>query len=273
VFQYASYTEFQADTQLQGGDGTDQLLISSNSAFSLVDADFAKMAQFEELSLQGSGAKTVTLGLNAAAAYSAGIVVTVDANAASLNLSGASLQWGSKTIRIDTATNGNDTITGGNGSDTIGGGAGNDTLSGGNGSGADVINGGSGNDTITGGAGLDSLTGGADEDRFVFATGDLDTTSLLVTDVILDFSAGTDVIAHTFGAGTISNYFEASLAAATLGDLLSSADAALNGTVKYYLGQVGNDAYLITDADGTGYTDVIQLVGVNLNTFDQTSIL
>jgi hypothetical protein len=43
--------------------------------------------------------------------------------------------------------------------------------------------------------------------------------------------------------------------------LLSAADTKLDGTIKYYVGQVGADSYLVTDDDGIGYTDVIKLAG------------
>lgn len=130
---------------------------------------------------------------------------------------------------------------------------------------ADAITGGSGNDTITGGAGVDTVTGGAGKDSFVFATADIDTTGGAVTDVITDFVSGTDSLKFAFGAGSAANYVEAAGAVGDLATLLTAADGALNGTVDYYVGQVGSDVYVVTDDDGNGYTDVVKLTGVSLS--------
>jgi len=137
---------------------------------------------------------------------------------------------------------------------------------------ADSITGGSGADTITGGGGADSLTGGAGKDKFVFASyvsgtaaSDLDTTAGAVTATITDFVTGSDTIGGWGAAGSSTNYVEATAAAADLAALLVAAGTALDGTVEYYVGQVGGDSYLVTDEDGTGYTDVIKLTGVTLD--------
>ncbi len=152
---------------------------------------------------------------------------------------------------------GNDSLVGGDKRDTLDGGAGNDT-----------INGGAGADSITGGTGVDSMTGGAGADKFVFATltnaTDLDSTLGKVTDIITDFKVTGDTANTINGlgvAGTAANFKSDSTPAANLTALLTAADTALNGTVKYYVGQVGSDSYLVTDSDGIGYTDVIQLIG------------
>lgn len=80
---------------------------------------------------------------------------------------------------------GNDLLARSTGADALIGGAGNDTLGGG--LGKDTLRGGAGDDVLTGGAGRDVLTGGAGADTFVLkaASG---------TDVITDFTLGTDVI-------------------------------------------------------------------------------
>jgi hypothetical protein len=144
----------------------------------------------------------------------------------------------------------------------IKGGTGNDTITG---SGAaDVITGGAGVDNITGGAGVDVVNGGAGVDTFTFATGDIDTTLGAVTDEIGDFVTKSDKIATGFGAGTAANYVEATVVAANLAAMLTAADTALAGAVKYYVGQVGTDSYLVTDDNAAGYTDVIKLTGVAL---------
>jgi Ca2+-binding RTX toxin-like protein len=138
---------------------------------------------------------------------------------------------------------------------------------------ADIIVGGSGADKITGGAGVDTVTGGAGKDSFVFASADVDTTAGAVTDTITDFLTKTDTITTGFGAGSATNYVEATSAAADLASLLTAADAALAGTVTYYVGQVGTDSYLVTDADANGYTDVIKLTGVSLTGIEAADII
>jgi hypothetical protein len=68
------------------------------------------------------------------------------------------------------------------------------------------------------------------------------------------------------GSAASGNYYEASAAVNNLTTLLTDADSKLTGTVKYYVGQVtAGDTYVVTDYDGNGYTDVIQLVGVALS--------
>ena len=75
---------------------------------------------------------------------------------------------------------GNDQIEGSSLNDFIRGGAGNDT-----------INGYGGNDVIRGGAGSDSIFGGAGADTLYYTSDQLDGS----TDIIADFTAGTDKIA------------------------------------------------------------------------------
>lgn len=140
---------------------------------------------------------------------------------------------------------------------------------------ADYIVGDANNNTITGGAGIDYLTGGDGADTFVFATADIDTTAGAVTDRISDFSsAAGDKLSLGAAGDAGTNYSEAGAAVADLATLLTAADSALDGTVKYYLGQVtGGASYLVIDTDGNGYTDVIELTGVTLATFAATDII
>ena len=166
-----------------------------------------------------------------------------------------------------------DNLTGNSGGDILNGGDGGDTLSGlGD---DDYINGGAGADTIIGGAGVDALTGGADVDTFSFSTVDIDTSLAGFTDVITDFTATDGERIGGWGvAGSNTNYLENATSVGSLATLLTNADAALNGTVKYYVGITGGDAYLVYDNDGFGYTDVIKLSGVtDLNAIDQFSIV
>jgi Ca2+-binding RTX toxin-like protein len=85
---------------------------------------------------------------------------------------------------------GNDLINGGNGNDTINAGFGNDTLQGG--SGNDSLIGGPGNDVIDPGEGNDTVTGGVDRDVFVLAPRTEPVT-------ITDFTPVDDFIALTNG--------------------------------------------------------------------------
>ncbi|WP_317279148.1 beta strand repeat-containing protein, partial [Kordiimonas aquimaris] len=87
-----------------------------------------------------------------------------------------------------TGTTGDDSLDGDLGADTIVGGDGNDTIIGGGG--ADSLDGSTGNDVIQGGRGTDTITGGAGSDVFK-ATGNF------ATDIITDFTIGSDVIDFT----------------------------------------------------------------------------
>lgn len=126
-------------------------------------------------------------------------------------------------------------------------------------------------------ASMDTLTGNGGADIFAFSSADIDTTAGAVTAVITDFKTALDTIKVTnganAGAGSATNYVEATSAAATLTALLAEADNALNGTVDYYVGQVGSDSYLVTDADGNGYTNVIKLTGVSLDQIAATDLI
>lgn len=123
-------------------------------------------------------------------------------------------------------------------------------------------------------ASLDTLTGNGGSDTFKFSSLDSDGTAGVVTAVITDFKTGVDKIfvlgddtsaTTAYGPGSTTNLVKATATAADLSTLLTAADTALNSTVKYYVGQVGSDAYLVTDFDGNGYTNVIKLTGVALD--------
>ena len=124
--------------------------------------------------------------------------------------------------------------------------------------------------------GADKLTGGLGADTFVFRTGDVDTTVSTETAIITDFRPGTDKIAAGTGAaGTITNFVNAGAGSAvSLASLLTAADNALTGNIKYYVGQVtGGSTYLVTDVNGIGYTNIIALTGVNANDVSFTDIV
>jgi S-layer protein len=124
---------------------------------------------------------------------------------------------------------------------------------------------------------VDTLTGNASADIFAFSTADVDTAVGAVTAIITDFVSGTDKIIVTeganAGAGSTTNYVEATATAADLATLLTAANTALDGTVDYYVGQVGTDSYLVTDAGDTGYTNVIKLAGVALTGIAYTDLI
>jgi len=122
---------------------------------------------------------------------------------------------------------------------------------------------------------VDKLTGNGGADTFKFLSADVDTTNGVVTAEITDFKTGVDKIVGIVGgtAGSATNYVEATAAATTLSALLTAANTALDGTVDYYVGQVGSDSYLVTDADGNGYTNVIKLTGVALDGIAMADII
>jgi hypothetical protein len=154
-------------------------------------------------------------------------------------------------------------------------------------SGVDSITSGGGSDVITGGTGVDILTGGAGADKFVITSIDTDTAaaSAAVTDVITDFKTLSDTLSFGLGAGvayvpasltvpSTGNYIKASATVANLATLLTAADDALTGLVKYYVGQLtGGATYVVTDSDANGITDVIQLTGVTLATIAPADIV
>ena len=112
---------------------------------------------------------------------------------------------------------------------------------------------------------VDTLTGGAGADIFKFTTADVSSKAGAVTAIITDFVSGTDKVqVLKAGAASGANFVKAGAAVGSLAQVLTDADAALDGTVHYYLGQVGTDSYLVTDIDGSGYTNVVQLNGVSL---------
>jgi hypothetical protein len=117
--------------------------------------------------------------------------------------------------------------------------------------------------TVTGS--VDTLAGGQGADTFVFTTPDVDTTAGAVTAVITDFETGVDKIRVDNSLMRAVELEKAAAPVDTLEDLLTAAEGVLGQSVRYYVGQVGNDAYLITDDDGVGYTNVIKLLGVGLD--------
>ncbi|WP_187395123.1 DUF4214 domain-containing protein [Pigmentiphaga aceris] len=110
---------------------------------------------------------------------------------------------------------------------------------------------------------LDTLTGGDGADTFVFSTPDANARGGAVTTIITDFAPGVDKLKIVgSAAASVTSLVKNTADPGTLDALLSIANSMLNSSVQYYLGQIGNDSYVVTDIDGNGYTNVIQLSGV-----------
>lgn len=121
------------------------------------------------------------------------------------------------------------------------------------------LTGGVGNDTIIGGGGVDTLTGGLGFDRFIFSDiPDSDLIALRVTDIITDYSVEDLLQFELEGAAGLrvrGNYN-------SVQSFARAADQLLDGKVKIVFGIVGRDGYVAVDADGSGITHLVQLVGV-----------
>lgn len=227
---------------------------------------------------QLAAASTITAGAGGLAvalrqAESAADVLTFTGGAGADILNATGLAAGATSIYtgniIANLGGGADEITVANAASAqVDGGAGNDT----------IVTGG-GVDLITGGTGADAMTGGAGADTYAYgtlATVALQTGITLATsDVIAGFTTGTDFI-QTGTAGTLANYAEdAGVAAANFGAAQAAADAAMNGTVVYYMTSTAADGGLLfvdSNADGTADA-VIQLVAVTSATFARTDII
>lgn len=162
---------------LDGAGGFDIAIFTSD--LFATDGDFVHLRNMEGLWLHGSGAQSLTLGANAAAAFTGGRVTVLAEGAASVMADGSALPATASLLLhagagADTLTGGagadallggtgDDLLVGGAGSDLLAGGAGQDTLRGGMGD--DILQGGSGDDTLSGGAGRDLLQGGDGADR------------------------------------------------------------------------------------------------------------
>jgi Ca2+-binding RTX toxin-like protein len=120
---------------------------------------------------------------------------------------------------------------------------------------------------------VDTLTGGKGADTFVFNTPDVDSTAGAVTAVITDFETGVDTIRISNTLMKSVRLQKAAAPVSTLDDLLTAADAAMAVKAGYYVGQVGDDAYLVTDDDGIGYTNVIKLAGVGMDGIAEGDVL
>lgn len=215
------FIQYTANTangdRIDGGDGTDSLVI-----FSLTDDVFdltgiIYIVQMETLRLSSTIDTTVTLTTSLFSDFetvraelnSGDFTLTINADGVAPDTDLAAvnfINWtladntikinGTATANILTGSVQNDTIDGKGAADTLDGGAGDDT-----------IRGGGGGDTITGGLGKDTMTGGAGNDLFMF-TDAAESAVGNLRDRITDFTQGADRInvsamaSFTFIGGT-----------------------------------------------------------------------
>ena len=169
--------------QLIAGDLT-SLTITGNGSVDIGSLTAAALATIDASAITG----TVVLG-DAANTSAVAMTVTTGAGAATVvgGTGNDTMTSGAGAARF-TGGNGNDVLTGAAGADSLPGGAGNDILSGGDAA-----------DSLVGGGGNDTLTGGAGADRFQF------TANTDGTDVVSDFTRGTDLIEIAVGIVTVAN--------------------------------------------------------------------
>lgn len=142
---------------------------------------------------------------------------------------------------------------------TIAGGAGKDTIVGG--ANADTISSGGGDDTITGGGGKDAITGGGGVDTLVFGSGDSGLTTA-TADTVAAFTSATDKLKVGLAANG-TNFTDGGAGGTTLEAAVTAANAAFNGTVRYYFVDDSTDGFFVADLDGDGSADIaVALTGV-----------
>ena len=190
---------------LNGGSGTDTLVLDLTGASGAIALSFASMTNVESIITSDDDAASLSITL-ADVNASTGTTITVDAtslatkaltftaasendaNVSVVGASGADNITGGSVNDILSGAAGNDTAVGGAGNDSVDGGAGNDSLLGG--TGADTLVGGAGNDILNGGTGIDSVVGGDGNDIFVMQAADSSGTTF---DVISDFATGDQI--------------------------------------------------------------------------------
>ena len=155
--------------------GLENLSIAATDNYSLLTGNLANLST---LTLTGAGTQNITYG---AIAINNGLRVIGAAATGALTI----------TLAAGTGANGAAELSGGSANDSLTG-----TING------DNINGNAGNDTITGGNGADLLTGGAGNDTFRYTTAATSVGAAGIrTDVITDFTNGTDTIGLQGGGG------------------------------------------------------------------------
>lgn len=151
------------------------------------------------------------------------------------------------------------TLTDGIGGLNVTGSGGNDTIVGT--SGADAIASGGGTDKITGGAGKDAIDAGGGVTTIAAAAGDSGVTTA-TADTVTNFTSGTDKFSFGIAAGSGTNFVDGGDGGgATVEANLAAANAALNGTVRYFfIDDGGGNNFLFVDSDGDGTADMSFIV-------------
>lgn len=119
---------------------------------------------------------------------------------------------------------------------------------------------------------VDTLTGGAGADVFELSAAGSQSTATTdsATTIITDFSTadGDTLKIGSLGAGSGTAYVEDGATYNSLSALLTAADAALDGTVKYVAAMFNGDTYIVADNAGSGHSAIVQLQGVSLDQLD-----
>ena len=119
---------------------------------------------------------------------------------------------------------------------------------------------------------FDTLTGGAGADEFILsvAAGSSDKNDGPTT-IITDFKATElDTLKiGSIGAGNNSNYVKSD-SYDDLVALLTAANDALDGTIKYFAAMVDNDTYIVASNNADQHEAIVQLQGVSLDQLDDT---
>lgn len=75
-----------------------------------------------------------------------------------------------------------------------------------------------------------------------------------------------DLISGSFGEGTSSNFVKSSTTYNSLNALITAGSTALNGTIEYFFAsESSGNSYLLSDDNGNGVTDIIQLTSDFVN--------
>jgi Ca2+-binding RTX toxin-like protein len=227
------------DDSMDGGAGNDSMVGGLGNDIYVVDANNDRITE-----VAGEGIDTVRTALTA---YTLG-TTNGSVNVENLVFTGTAAFTG-------TGSASDNVITGGARGDTLLGLAGNDTLSGD-----------AGNDSLTGGAGVDVLVGGAGNDRFIYTATTDSGTSVLLRDIINDFTVAADRIdvsaidantatngngtfawrgtAAINGAGQLSMAFDA-----TTGTTVISGNVDANLAVDFTIALLGNYTTTLTQND------------------------
>jgi Ca2+-binding RTX toxin-like protein len=228
-FDFGNYFVF-ADS-VDGGDGTDSLLLSGNYGAPATPFVFAPDALFsiEKMTLSDGQFFLKTDNANIAA----GATLIVDGTHSNLLVFNAAFEL-----------DGNVEMTGGNGADALVGGQQDD-----------VLKGGEGKDHLFGLMGHDQLTGGGGADTFVYGAAAHSLSS--APDWITDYDGSADTFDLPFAVSAVLAPVTANSFKALAGVL----DAAHFGVHAAVVATVGTHLYLVVDMDGTaGFNAASDLV-------------